>query len=858
MASRYWVGGTATWNGIAGTKWAETSGGPSGFSVPTTADDVFFDAASSGVCTIDAGNTGAKSLDCTGFTGTITGSITPITVAGSVTLAAGMTWTHTSTVTISGAATLTTAGKPFSAVVVDAAGFTVQLGDALNLNTRSVTVTQGTFTTNNYSITAGVLGSNNTNTRTINLGSSTVSLSGLTAINFTQVSGLTFNAGTSQINFSAGNVTLIGGVTFYNVNYTVSGGITLLGANTFNNLVVAGRTSVGISAISVYNDQIVNGTLTLSVGISPAARTFVRSDTIGTIRTLTCAAVAALTDVDFRDITIAGAAAPVSGTRLGDGKGNSGVTFGATKTVYWRSATTDNWGSTVAVWAPTDGGTADVALFPLAQDTAVFETYPNTGVTVTVNAAYNIGAVDISARVSNALTIACSAAASVYGNWVNGTGLVLSGTGSFTFAGRTTQTLTSAGRTFTQGITISSPGGVVQLADAFISSRSSFVALVLTNGTFAANNYSVTLSGANSGVDCSGTAARTMSMGSGTWTIAGANGWIADAAGLSLSGTAVISLTSASNKTFAGGGVQTYPTLNQGGTGTLTVSGSNKFASLTNTAIGRIQFTGGTTNELTTFNVNGVLGNLLPVGSTTTTQATLKKPSAWGVGANSTDSGNNTGLSFTGTSPDYLNVSYINGIDTSPGSVLVTVSGEEATSAVGEVQVSVRQSVVATGVQAQAQLGSLAVILNIGVSVTGAQAQASVGNPSVVLGVSVTLTGVQAQAQLGSLTATLGAGVPVTGVQAQSQLGTLSAGASNARVSISGVYVVGSVGTTLVWGLVNDTQPADWHNINDTQDPGWAPVSSAQLPSWAPIADSQIPEWSAVTAAPPTEWAPVD
>jgi hypothetical protein len=58
-------------------------------------------------------------------------------------------------------------------------------------------------------------------------------------------------------------------------------------------------------------------------------RTFVRSNTIGTTRTLTCAAVASLTDIDFRDITIAGAAAPVSGTRLGDCKGNSGITFDA-------------------------------------------------------------------------------------------------------------------------------------------------------------------------------------------------------------------------------------------------------------------------------------------------------------------------------------------------------------------------------------------------------------------------------------------------------------------------------------------------------------------------------------------------
>ena len=44
MPSRYWVGGTASWDATAGTKWAETSGGAGGFSVPTISDDVFFDA----------------------------------------------------------------------------------------------------------------------------------------------------------------------------------------------------------------------------------------------------------------------------------------------------------------------------------------------------------------------------------------------------------------------------------------------------------------------------------------------------------------------------------------------------------------------------------------------------------------------------------------------------------------------------------------------------------------------------------------------------------------------------------------------------------------------------------------------
>jgi hypothetical protein len=36
-----------------------------------------------------------------------------------------------------------------------------------------------------------------------------------------------------------------------------------------------------------------------------------------------------MSDVDFRDITIAGAAAPLTGTRLGNCKGNSGITFPA-------------------------------------------------------------------------------------------------------------------------------------------------------------------------------------------------------------------------------------------------------------------------------------------------------------------------------------------------------------------------------------------------------------------------------------------------------------------------------------------------------------------------------------------------
>jgi hypothetical protein len=70
MALRYWVGGTANWDGTAGTKWSATSGGAGGASVPTVADDVFFDSFSpvGTVVTFTAGAT-VGTINFTGFPG---------------------------------------------------------------------------------------------------------------------------------------------------------------------------------------------------------------------------------------------------------------------------------------------------------------------------------------------------------------------------------------------------------------------------------------------------------------------------------------------------------------------------------------------------------------------------------------------------------------------------------------------------------------------------------------------------------------------------------------------------------------------------------------------------------------------
>ena len=74
MANRYWVGGTASWDGTAGTKWATTSGGAGGASVPTSADDVFFDANSGAVTVTKTGTEFCASCNFTGFTGTFAGT----------------------------------------------------------------------------------------------------------------------------------------------------------------------------------------------------------------------------------------------------------------------------------------------------------------------------------------------------------------------------------------------------------------------------------------------------------------------------------------------------------------------------------------------------------------------------------------------------------------------------------------------------------------------------------------------------------------------------------------------------------------------------------------------------------------
>lgn len=690
MANRYWVGGTATWDGTAGTKWSATSGGSSGASAPTAADDVFFDANSgAGTVTVGASSVG-KSLNCTGFTGTLTGSAT-YTIAGSITLSAGMTYSHSGAVTITGTGTITTAGKAFSGITVNGSGITVSLGDAYTSTSRTITVTSGTFTTtaSNYALSASrilVQGG------TLTLNASTVTLAFTTPLSYT--SG-TVNAGTSTINLTSATAAFAGGgQTYYDVAFTATGyqGLSITGANTFNNLGITGLTSfgAGLARLTLSADQTVNGTFTIngSSTTNGSYRTFVLSSVAGTARTLTCAAVSLL-DVDFQDTTIAGAAAPASGTRLGDCKGNSGITF-TSKTVYWNSSGGGNWSNG---WAATSGGTAAPNNLPLAQDTAIFEaTGLNSGSAVTLDSSWNIGTVDMSARTSNTMTLSVAQNISIYGNWINGTGTTISGTAVVTLAGRGSQSLTGAGKTFSNSFVLNSIGGTLVLQDAVTTNRNAAGAFTLTNGTLDLNGKTLSLSGSTAATFLTATGTKNITFNGGTLSIAANNttafnnaaptGFTTTAG----TGTGSISMTGTS-QSFVGGGSTFNCALNRGNSGSLTLVGANTFSNITNsyaaTGATTILFPIGATTTVADFTGSGTSGKLFSLlselsgtkttiaysGATRVSSNFLSvrdldftpfatdgtAPYRWYAGASSTNSGNNTGIAFVGsTSTAYL------------------------------------------------------------------------------------------------------------------------------------------------------------------------------------------------------------
>lgn len=219
--NRYWVGGTGAWN--ESTHWSATSGGQGGASIPSMNDDVIFDQHSFSankqtvMVTTDAvcNNISWASIDKNViFSSAIDKKLT---VHGNYTLSPlllngfkGQTLFLSTLPTT----TITTAGTTIVGDwVFKGSGTWFLQDDVTTANNTSINLIKGTLNTNNKNISCGYFNGCSNQVRTLNLGSSDITVKN--TWDFNQATNLTFVSAQSRIifdtdvtsqNFKSGNL----------------------------------------------------------------------------------------------------------------------------------------------------------------------------------------------------------------------------------------------------------------------------------------------------------------------------------------------------------------------------------------------------------------------------------------------------------------------------------------------------------------------------------------------------------------------------------------------------------------------------------------------------------------------------
>lgn len=630
-ATKYARAGGGNWNTDA--TWSTSSGGAADTTACTSADDCLLDA-NSGNVTI-AATAAARSVDCTGYTGTLTHNA-GITLsigdgtagAGNVALkfVAGMTYTlgnaATSAIsfitTSATQQTVTWGGKTAGNVTFNASsnGDWAIVDNMTTGSTATVTLTKGTLhvdgAADNSGLTHswGTFDSNNSNTRSLNLGASTIniSLSGsgrfqLAASTTASSVNLTLTAGTSTIGLNNGTSSNnFGNNTFNIVNVTTNGTFTM-GNGTFSTLSITGAASK-IEEFQLSGNFTVTGTLVLA-GNSAINRLFVTTNSLGSTRVITnSGATMTWSNVGFRYITLGTAfdASAITGGS-GDAGGNSGITFTSAATKYW-VGNGGNWSDPTNHWATSSGGSPGAGNIPLPQDDVVFDANSFSSGSQTVTSDMPRVGKNINwTGATNSPTLTISTARTVYGSITLISGMTLGAGSGTTFEGRGSFTLTSAGKSWASP-TIQMIGGTLTLQDAFTATGT----VTLNNGTLDANNFNVTTANFSS----SNSNTRVITMGSGTWTLTGTGTvWtISTATNLTLNAntsTILISDTSGSSKILAVSN-KSYNNINisNGGSGTVVFSGTNStFNVFTINAPKTVRFVAGHTFNIASFIATG-------------------------------------------------------------------------------------------------------------------------------------------------------------------------------------------------------------------------------------------------------------
>lgn len=605
---------TANWN---------TNGAWVGSVQPTAADDVTLVATA--VITVPAGTTvQCRSLTIQALSTLAFANANSTLNIGDATSGAGnvaLSIAATATITLTGTGqvnfisttattqTVTTNGRILGSVGFAGTGGTFQLQDALTCSA-TIQHSKGTLDTNSKAVQSSGFTPSASTTRVLTLGSTvwTITTPSGNAFANTTITNQTITANTASFVFTGVSVSsgtvIFGGQNYNGASFSFpNGGIWgTTGTATVGSLSFTGHAAIS-DALFMTGSITSTGAISLS-GASLTNRLYVFAVTPGVAITLSAASVT-LANVDFADITGAGAAT-WSGTSLGDSLGNTNITFTSPVTRY--AVVAGNMSST-ATWSTSSGGSGGSSV-PLPQDAIIFDASSAAGTYV-----WDIPRMgkDVTCTgFTRTLNLVTSVNPITYGSWTLSTGMSLTfGNGvTFTFAGRGTHTITSAGKTWAfvnGGIVVSGPGGTYTAQDAIIDSQ----AFTLSDGTFNSNGFTMTSASFTS------TSGRTraLTLGSTTWncTLISASAiWNVTAAALTVSAasaTIVCSTVSTLVRIFTGGGF-TYGTLQYTvalSVGILQINGSNTFTTL-NIAAGRgLTLTIGTTNTVTNLNCSGAV-----------------------------------------------------------------------------------------------------------------------------------------------------------------------------------------------------------------------------------------------------------
>ncbi len=373
MAARYARAGGGNWSTDA--TWSTTSGGAADTVAPTAADDVFLDASSGNVT--HTGSPVCRSLNCTGYTGTynmatITLNIGDATAGASniaLKFVAGMTISNLGVFNfISTSATVQDvdfAGKTTGAVNFNASsnGSWKYTGSHTAAPTSTVTLTKGSLDTNGQTCSWGFVDYNNSNVKSLTLGTSAITITGTGTTWNGSASNTTISAASSTITFSGAGVTFVPSsstaFTFGTINATGSGQFAVNNSFNCTNFTRTGTAAKTDSLrIIIGNTLTCSGTCTLNSN-SAVNRLLVFTTATGTTATINAATAVISNIVDFQDITCAGAAtwtvAGTGATAIGDCGGNTGLTASSSALRTWTGTGGGNWSANA--WS--DGVTFD-------------------------------------------------------------------------------------------------------------------------------------------------------------------------------------------------------------------------------------------------------------------------------------------------------------------------------------------------------------------------------------------------------------------------------------------------------------------------------------------------------------------